>query len=197
MFYRGTNELNIQGGKMSLQATHPRQNKIGILPKPKVTFWASVFYLVSFILIFGLAFQAETQFLRAEDNQAEDKQAKDNYGIGQFRVEPNPFNPGQGEVATIKGVAFHFSREAKISSPSLTVEVAGQVSLPVTVTLLDCELLTRDSLDQICEWSFEANWDGTDAGGELLLAGDYLYTINLDLPDIGKDTKSGKITISK
>lgn len=120
----------------------------------------------------------------------------DEFGIGQFSVNPDSFNPSQGETTTISGVVFHLSPEANLSSPSITIKINESLSLPVTISLLSEEMLTEDTLAQLGEWSFSSTWDGTNERGEIVSPGEYTFTINLDLPNVGKDTKSETITVN-
>jgi len=137
-----------------------------------------------FILVVALISLAGIQLLRADE-----------FGIGQFSVNPNPFNPHQEKATTISGVVYHLSPEGHPSSPSVTVEIKEQLGLPVTINLISEEQLSEDSLAKLTEWSFSATWDGTDERGQVVSPGEYNCTMNLDLPNIGKDTESATITV--
>lgn len=137
-----------------------------------------------FILVVAFISLAGMQLLRADE-----------FGIGQFSVNPQSFNPHQGETTAISGVVYYLSSEGNLSSPTITIKINDQLNLPVSVSLLSEEMLREDALDMLSEWSFQANWDGKNERGQIVSHGDYTYTINLDLPNVGKDTESGTITV--
>lgn len=116
-------------------------------------------------------------------------------GIGQFSTNPTQLNPDRGDVITINGVVYCIGHGDNPPSPSVTIVIHEQLSLPVKVTLLSQKTITENSSDQFYEWSFQATWDGKSDTGQIYPSGNYTYTINVDLPNVGKDTKSGTLMV--
>lgn len=114
------------------------------------------------------------------------------FGISRFGASAASFNPSQAETITISGYIFHSSFDTNKPSPSITITISD-VTLTAALTPLTTETLKNGS--QLSEWSFSAGWDGKNAAGEVVAEGEYTYTINLDLPNVGTDTKTGNIII--
>lgn len=131
-------------------------------------------------------------FYTAEGQVSEQKQ----FGISQFSTSSDSFDPIQSEKITISGYVFNFSTDSAEVSPSITIMINAQQSLPVTLSPGTQEPLNDSSFTKLSEWSFSAVWDGKDTNGVIVPSGEYNYTITLDLPNAGKDTKTGVLTVN-
>ncbi|MCM8812977.1 MAG: hypothetical protein NC924_03465 [Candidatus Omnitrophica bacterium] len=101
----------------------------------------------------------------------------DKFRIAAVTLEPNPFNPYQGESVTVQGQILAFSAQGAPAEPALTATAADGAVLTVTMTPAVSSLVGEADDMHLAQWDFSAVWDGRMAGGDFAYPG--AYTVGL------------------